>query len=400
MRKKPLAKILYVAPAETVPGKVGGSVHVEEVARGLAGLGYRVDVLCRRAKGFNSREELAPNLRIHRLVPKYKIRYSLWRAKRYAYRLAKEYKPDYIIERYYNFGGAGVLAGRKFGVPVMLEVNSPVIDHPGSLKALIDRLLIFKPMKRYRVFMCRSAADIITPLPEIIPWWVPEEKIHKVNWGAAVERFHKNPVRDYYRKNLGLSLDRTIVIFLGSFRKWHGVWDLAEAAKEAIQKHPKLFFLMIGDGEERKPLQRWISKHGMKDHFRFTGSVEYRLIPDYLAAADIGTAPYNPALHPQLKLGFYWSPLKIFEYMAASLPVITIDVAPLNDIIRHGKDGILYPAGDVNRLSECITEIAKMPLKKREEMGAGARERVTKNYSWSVHCRELDRIIRERIGIK
>jgi hypothetical protein len=41
-----------------------------------------------------------------------------------------------------------------------------------------------------------------------------------------------------------------------------------------------------------------------------------------LAHADIGVAPFDPIKHAPLRLGFYWSPLKIFEYMAVGLPVV------------------------------------------------------------------------------
>src|SRR5437879_5858356 len=48
-------------------------------------------------------------------------------------REAREFRPDVIIERYYNFGGEGVIVARRLSVPVLLEVNSPMIEYPGSL---------------------------------------------------------------------------------------------------------------------------------------------------------------------------------------------------------------------------------------------------------------------------
>jgi starch synthase len=385
-----------------VPGSVGGSVHVEEVSRGLAELGYRIEILSRKIAGHPETEKLAENVRVHRLVPKYPLKSLLWLSKIYAYDLAENLKPDYIIERYYNFGGAGVLAGRRLGIPVMLEVNSPAVDHPGSLKAFLDRLLIFRPMKRYREFLCRNAADIIAPLTSIVPPVIPKPRIHKVDWGAAVERFARTPSKKEARKRLGIANDAFVAVFLGSFRKWHGVWDLAKAVEHLIRVNPDLniIFLMTGGGPDLHPLRKWAVKQGLGDRFIFTGAVGYSDVPPCLAAADIGIAPFNPSLHGQLKLGFYWSPLKVFEYMAASLPVVTVDVEPLNDIIHNGSEGLLYPPGDALALAERIKNLLDMPAAKREKIGKSAFKRVSAKYSWRKHCRDLDDIIRKRLKNK
>ena len=395
-------KILYIAPAECVPGKVGGSVHVEEVSRGLAALGHSVDILARRIEGRPEVENLYGDVRIHRLVPEYRLKSMLWLSKKYAYSLAEDIKPDYIIERYYNFGGAGILAGRRFGIPVMLEVNSPVVDHPGSLKAFLDRFMIFRPMKRYRESQCRSSSDIIAPLLSILPLSVPAEKIHKVDWGAAVDRFRNKPSKSEARKPLGIRPDASVIVFLGSFREWHGVWDLARAAEIIIGNNPDIapVFLMIGDGPESAKLEKWVHKKGFGERFKFTGGIGYSEVPAHLAAADIGVAPFNPTLHGQLKLGFYWSPLKIFEYMASSLPVVTIDVEPLNDIIRNGRDGMLYPPGDASACAEKIVNLLQMTAAQRDKIGRSAFERVSERYSWDKHCKDLDRIIRKRLNNK
>ncbi len=390
-------KILYVAPAEVVPGSVGGSVHVEEVTRGLARLGYDVHTLLRRSPGLPSEEKLEEGATLYRYVPDYKPRMLLFRAYKLAAKLASEIQPDYIIERYYNFGGAGVRTAVKTGTPVMLEVNSPVIDHPGSLKKLIDTLLIFRPMKKYREWMCEKATDIITPLEDIIPP-VEESKVHRITWGAAVERFEKNPDRELYKKNLGIKQDDFLFVFIGAFRRWHGVWDLVKAVKLLqAEESAKFKLMLIGDGPERRGLKEYVKENGISDTVIFTGSVEYDRVPQFLLAADAGIAPYNPALHKQLSLGFYWSPLKIFEYMAASLPTITINLPPLNSIIENSGEGWLYPAGNKKALAKTMLLALNSDEKKRSSIGLSARKKVENSYSWKKHCEDLDKIIRRTI---
>src|SRR6185503_17190370 len=67
-----------------------------------------------------------------------------------------------VMERYYNFGGEGVVAARRLGIPAVLEVNAPVIDYPGSTKARVDRALLVQPMRRWRDWICRHASLVVT----------------------------------------------------------------------------------------------------------------------------------------------------------------------------------------------------------------------------------------------
>ena len=108
----------------------------------------------------------------------------------------------------------------------------------------------------------------------------------------------------------------------------------------------------------------------------------------------MGVAPFDLEAHAPLReFGFYWSPLKVFEYMACGLPVVTIDVHPLNMIVRSGQEGVLYPSGDVVALAQRIKELAA-DREARERMGASGRERVVAHYSWRAHCEALDGILR------
>ena len=64
--------------------------------------------------------------------------------------IAEQIRPDVIMERYYNFGGEAILHARRLNARAVLEVNAPIIDHPGSTKALVDGALLLRPMSRWR----------------------------------------------------------------------------------------------------------------------------------------------------------------------------------------------------------------------------------------------------------
>ena len=182
-------------------------------------------------------------------------------------------------------------------------------------------------------------------------------------------------------------------MFLGSFRAWHGVLDFVKAAAMLLALGHDFRFLLVGDGPERAPAERLAA--AWPGRFTFTGAVDHDAVPGLLAGAALGVAPFNTAPHPALRAaGFFWSPLKVYEYMAAGLPVVTPNIPPLNTIIRDGHEGLLYAEGDIAGLAGAIAQALRDPAAARA-MGMRARERVAAHYSWAQHCAALEAIMHE-----
>ena len=301
-------------------------------------------------------------------------------------RLARTLNPDAIIERYYNFGGEGILAGAALGKRTMLEVNAPVIDYPGSNKARLDRMLLVEPMRRWRERICRRASVIVTPSAAILPPATPSAKILELEWGADTTRFHPGA-----KGSLPFSRPPGVLaVFAGAFRRWHGAERLLEAMRQLRHRGIEdVNAVLVGDGPEL-PRAR-IAAQGL-DRVTFTGPVAHAAMPACLAAADIGVAPFTPDAHGPLALGFYWSPLKIFEYMASGLPTVTIPRPPLTEIVRDGQEGLHAREGDPAALAEAIVRLAADPAL-RQRLGASARARVVERYSWARHCEQLERVL-------
>jgi glycosyltransferase involved in cell wall biosynthesis len=127
-------------------------------------------------------------------------------------------------------------------------------------------------------------------------------------------------------------------------------------------------------------------------------------MPACLAAADVGVAPFDAKAHAPLALDFYWSPLKIFEYMSSGLPVVAPDIPRLRRILTHEHEGLLYDAADSQALGRALLRLAGAkdgkdsapeqgaPLRTR--LGTAARIRARREFGWDVHCRALDRALR------
>ena len=374
-------KILYAAIDQTVPGTKGGSVHVAAVAEGLAALGHEVTALVTPGPG----TPRPSAVRWIAMPPPFGSTHLRLARSGAIARLARDFRPDAVIERYHNFGGEAIRVAPALGAVAMLEVNAPVIDHQGSTKARLDRALVVQPLRRWRERLCRIADVIVTPDAAILPPSIPKARIAVLEWGADTDRFRPGAGES------GSSMrpnTPTVAIFAGAFRSWHGAIHLVEAIRTLRARgRSDIGAMFVGDGPELAAVRS--AANGI-DTIAFTGAVPHDRMPALLASADIGVAPFDTGAHAPLSLGFYWSPLKIFEYMATGLPIVAPAIDRIPSLVENGREGILYDPGrsHAEALADALLRLSD-PVA-RAPLGAAARERAVRDYSWSAHCRALE----------
>lgn len=372
-------RILYSALDQVVPGTKGGSVHVSAVAEGLAARGHEVTALVTRGAGDRSAAvrwiDLPPPLGSTHL--------RLLRSGAIG-TLARDLRPEVVIERYHNFGGEAIRLARGLGAIAVLEVNAPVIDFPGSRKRLLDRALLVQPMRRWRDHLCAIADVIVTPDAAILPPGIPSRRIARLEWGADTDRFHPGAARAV---PYDTGFAHTIAVFAGAFRNWHGAVHLVRAIRQLEREgRSDIGAVLIGDGPELAAARAEAAGSRL---IRFTGAVPHTAMPAALAAADVGVAPFDTGAHGPLSLGFYWSPLKIFEYMASGLPVVAPAVDRIPALVANGREGLLYDPAVDHALASALVRLADdEPL--RRALGAAARARAVEQYSWAAHCAALE----------
>lgn len=118
-----------------------------------------------------------------------------------------------------------------------------------------------------------------------------------------------------------------------------------------------------------------IERRNLESAVHFTGAVCPDIVPDWLAQMDVAVAPY-----PQSE-DFYFSPLKVYEYMAAGLPVIASNIGQIPDVIEDRVNGLLVPPGDIAALANALEHLWRSPLL-RHRLGDSARSKILQHHTW------------------
>jgi len=167
-------------------------------------------------------------------------------------------------------------------------------------------------------------------------------------------------------------------------KAWHGLSVLVEAFGLLHKGHPASRLLIVGDGPEREALTADLTRRGLIEATTFTGAVAPAEVPGLLASMDVAGAPYPPLST------FYFSPLKVYEYMAAGLAVVASRIGQLQTLIEPEVNGLLVPPGDSRALATALARLLTEP-ESRRRLGRRARATVLQNYTWDgVAQRILD----------
>jgi len=143
------------------------------------------------------------------------------------------------------------------------------------------------------------------------------------------------------------------------------------------QHHPASRLLIVGDGPERERITRALDERGLLESTLFTGAVAPGEVPGFLASMDVAVAPYPPLST------FYFSPLKVYEYMAAGLPVVASRIGQLRTLIEPESNGLLVEPGDAKALAEALERLRNDP-ELRARLGQSARAMVLRTHTWDA----------------
>lgn len=359
-------RLCYVSADFGIPvfGDKGASVHIQAMVESLMALGHDVRIVAPQLGAVPS----GTPVKLHR--PKTRLpeisEADLQRATQ-SDRIFKERRNlaiaqsvealvleldatapfDAVYERYSLWSASGLRAARTLGLPFVLEVNAPLLLEQQNYRQLV--LSEVAEQIEAEVF---GGADLIYAVSEEVRAYciakgaAPSRTVVLEN-GVDLERFNPSGTR----AELPFAPGLPVIGFSGSLKPWHGLEDLATAFHTLHKRGIACGLLLAGDGPMRGWIEGFAKGAGLEDSIHCAGWIRHEDMPNYVRAMSVATAPY-----PKLQ-NFYFSPLKLFEYMACGRAVVASDIGQIAHVIADRRNGRLTEPGNPDALANVLEEL-------------------------------------------
>ena len=278
----------------------------------------------------------------------------------------REFGADALYERIALHSAAGSTTARALGIPHIVELNAPLPEEAARYRRL-ERPEDADRLERATL----SHAGLVLPVSSPLAAYARDRGAQRVEVtpnAVAPERFSDLPPRDPSAP--------PVAVFSGALRPWHGIETIAEAWALLDGEAPRL--RVIGDG----PARDVVAAAGAE----MLGAVPHEQVPRLLGEADIGLAPYSPDAPA------YFSPLKLFEYLAAGLAIVAADIPGVRDV-TGSEAAVLIPPGDAPALAREVAVLATDHAA-RERLGSAARA-LAAEHTWQRRGQRIIEAVRE-----
>jgi alpha-maltose-1-phosphate synthase len=370
-------RVAYLSTDTGVPigGTKGASVHVTELVEALAREGAEVLVLAAGAR--SGATELNRRVGVELLPGPAKgtstadrLAAEPERAAWIETRLGR-FGADALYERLALHSAAGSTAAHRLGIPHLVELNAPLLEE-SRIYRVLDEPEAAEQLERITLTGAEQVLAVSRPLRD-----------YAARRGAGRVEVLPNAVAlERYPEPRRRRTAQPVAVFAGRVRPWHGVGTVAAAWRLLGDSAPPL--VVAGDpGGARQELEDAGAE--------LLGRIPHDQIPALLSDASIGLVPYAPDAPD------YFSPLKLFEYMAAGLAVVAADIPAVSEIVSP-KTGIVVPRASAEALASAVASLS-LDSARRERLGRAGRDLVAAEHTWAHRARCVLTMIARSSGV-
>lgn len=220
---------------------------------------------------------------------------------------------------------------------------------------------------------------------------IPEGKISVIRCGIEIERYGRadaSPCLSSLTRagepSGGRNGSPFTILCVASLQPYKGIEYLVRACALLRERVPHLQCLIVGEGEERKRIERLIGHLGLSQTVHLLGARPQHEVAALLARADLFVLPSVVAPNGQME----GLPVALMEAMASRLAVVASRLSGIPELVEDGVTGLLVPPGDVEALVGAITRLYQCePL--RREMGRRGQEKVAREFDLTHNVARL-----------
>lgn len=361
-------------------------IHVREMCRAFERVGYRVVKVALHADeevGRDSRPGLVSRL-VSRLPPLayelLELGYNLVGIPRLLLAVRRE-RPAFLYERYCLANVSGVVVAKLTGVPLVLEVNSPL-----AREKAVHGTLTFPRLAQAIETWTVNRADRTVAVSDVLRRMLVEKgadpaRITVMHNGVNPEDFLRPQPQERPEPAGGAGVR---VGFAGWFRPWHGLVEMVAALDDHGLFASGLEVVLVGDGPVRPALERLVRERSLQGRVTITGPVGREALVGHLAAMDIAVQPAATA---------YASPMKLFEYLAAGKAVVAPDQENIREVVRDGVEALLFAPGDFAGFARRVAELAGDPALRHRLGEAGRRSMADNKRTWRENAARVAALV-------
>ena len=361
-------KILY---HHRIASKDGQFVHVEELTNAFIDQGNELKFV---APSLNENSDFGHDggfvTKLKKQLP-LALSYSFWIFIKLVIAI-KQFKPEFIYERYNLYQPAGIWASKLFNIPLILEVNAPLVEE----RSRYSGLSLVKFAKWIENYTWKNATHTL-PVTNVLADHLRNAGVKENNITVIHNGVNQSFIDEMLAKPINNNKKEIVIGFTGFIHPWHGM----DKAIDAIAKYKALplKLICVGDGNILPELKAQANALEISDKIEFAGLVTRDKVLNYVEQFDI-------ALQPDVTA--YASPLKMFEYMAAGIPVIASNIALWEGIVSEVKCGICVDPYSKYDIANAIDFLAEN-LDEAKEMGERGRAAVLEKYNWDIEENKL-----------